>query len=99
MQANIQYNFSTKLWQHSSPGGWFFVTLPTEMSKEIRENLSFQEEGWGRMKARARIGENEWESAIWFDTKASAYLLPVKAQIRKLGNLEANQEVDVTIWL
>lgn len=35
------------------------------------------------LKATARIGNTEWQSAIWFDTKADVYLLPLKAELRK----------------
>lgn len=52
------------MWQHSAPGGWFFVSLPEEISSEIRENLQWQEEGWGRMKASARVQDITWDTAI-----------------------------------
>ena len=69
------------------------------MSKEIRSILKFQEEGWGRLKAVAKIGKSEWKTAIWFDTKINTYLLPLKAEIRKKENISAEKEIDVTIWL
>ncbi len=99
MNGKIKYNFLEKPWQHSSPGGWYFVALPKEMSKEIRSILKFQEEGWGRLKAVAKIGKSEWKTAIWFDTKINTYLLPLKAEIRKKENISAEKEIDVTIWL
>lgn len=87
MQAKIRYNFTAKMWQDSSSGGWFFVSLPRDISKEIRGNLKWQEEGWGRMKVLAKIKGVEWETAIWYDTKMNTYLLPVKADIRKKTGL------------
>jgi hypothetical protein len=53
------------------------------MAAEIREALKWQEEGWGRLKVRARIGSTDWDTAIWFDTRLTTYLLPVKADIRR----------------
>ena len=47
----IKYEFTTKVWNYSSTvgtGGWHIACLPKEMSKEIRENLGFLEEGWGK---------------------------------------------------
>ena len=99
MNQNIRYDFSAKMWQHDSPGGWFFVSIPIEMSKEIRTNLSFQEEGWGRMKTRAKIGDIEWESAIWYDSKSKTYLLPIKSKIRKLVKLNTTENINLTIYL
>lgn len=94
-----QFEFTTKIWQHEGPGGWYFVSLPSGMSTEIRAALRSEEEGWGRLKATARIGSSEWKTAIWFDTKHQTYLLPLKADIRKKENLSRDQELDVTVWV
>lgn len=99
MSGRIKYEFSEKSWQHSSPGGWYFVSLPTEMAKEIRSVLKNEEEGWGRLKAVAKIGTTEWKTAIWFDSKNETYLLPLKAEIRKKENIEAGKLIDVVILL
>ena len=99
MQAKIKYTFTAKLWQSNEPGAWVFVSLPVDISKEIRQNLKWQEEGWGRMKVSAVMREIEWDTAIWFDTKSNVYLLPVKAIIRKKAKLELNQEYSVTILI
>ncbi len=87
------------MWKHGSPGGWYFVSLPKFVSKEIRENLKWQEAGWGRMKTLAQIGELSWETAIWFDTKMDTYILPIKAEIRIKTNLAINKNFEMTIWL
>jgi len=99
MNGKIRYEFSTKMWRHSSSGGWYFASLPKNISKEIRENLKWQEEGWGRMKTVAKIRQFEWETAIWFDTKFDTYLLPVKAEARKKANIEINKDIEVEIWI
>lgn len=91
--------FSEKPWQHASPGGWYFVSLPKDMAKEIRGLLQSEEEGWGRLKATASIGKSEWKTAIWFDTKADTYLLPLKAEIRKKESIESGTAITVAIWL
>lgn len=99
MSGKIKYEFSEKPWQHSSPGGWYFVSLPKEMSKEIRNMLKSEEEGWGRLKAVAKIGNSEWKTAIWFDSKNEIYLLPLKAEIRRKENIEAEKQIEVVLWL
>ena len=99
MDGKINYTFVTKMWQHAPPGGWYFVSLPKTISKEIREHLKWQEEGWGRMKAIAQIGGFQWDTAIWFDTKMETYLLPVKAEIRAKSNLTIDREFEMAIWV
>ena len=97
MQGKIDYNFSGKVWKHGSEGGWYFISLPVEISKEIRKHLQWQEEGWGRMKSSATIAGISWETAIWFDKKHQTYLLPLKAEIRKKTGIGPDDEITVTI--
>lgn len=99
MNGKIKYEFTAKMWQHSTPSGWHFVSLPTEISNEIRENLKWQEEGWGRLKATVKIGNSQWETAIWYDTKHKTYLLPLKADIRKKENLATNNDIKTIVWV
>ncbi|GGI55847.1 hypothetical protein GCM10011444_01560 [Winogradskyella haliclonae] len=75
------------------------MSLPELMSKEIRTHLQWQEEGWGRLKANAKIKNLQWETAIWFDTKTKTYLLPIKAVIRKKLNLEIDNLLEVEIFI
>ncbi|MRI01593.1 DUF1905 domain-containing protein [Kriegella sp. EG-1] len=95
----MKYRFTSKMWQHDSPGGWYFVSLPIIISKEIRENLGWQEEGWGRMKSFAAIEEVQWDTAIWFDSKSDTYVLPIKSEIRKKAGIELNTEIEIRIWI
>lgn len=99
MISTIQYNFTATIWQYNGTNGWYFVTLPITMSKEIRTHLKWQEEGWGRLKASAKISNYEWKTAIWFDTKQDAYLLPLKADVRAKCKLEKGQEITVNLYL
>lgn len=99
MEGKIKYEFETEMWKHNAPAGWYFVSLPKDVSKEIRKNLKWQEEGWGRMKAFAQIGEIVWETAIWFDTKHDTYILPIKSEIRKKSNLKIEQKFTMYIWI
>ena len=99
MNGKIRYQFSAKTWQHASPGGWHFVSMPKEIAKEIREALQSEEEGWGRLKAMAEIGNSQWSTAIWFDTKWNTYLLPLKAEIRKKEDIQPGKVVEVSIWV
>jgi hypothetical protein len=99
MNGKIRYEFCAEVWQHSAPGGWYFISLPGELATEIRENQKWQEEGWGRLKATAQIGSSQWQTAIWFDSKHNTYLLPLKAEVRKMEKIEPHKEVKAVVWL
>lgn len=98
MTGKIQYIFEGEMWQHQA-AGWCFVTLPVEMSREIRMHFKWQEEGWGRLKSLAKIGDIQWDTAIWYDTKHESYLLPIKAEIRKKQNLKVGSVFKITLWV
>lgn len=99
MNGKIRYDFFAKVWQHSATNGWHFISLPADISTEIRQNLKWQEEGWGRLKATVKIGNSQWETAIWFDTKHKTYLLPLKSEIRKKENIEKNKDIKTILWV
>lgn len=100
MKSNgIKYKFTAKPWLYAGPGSWHFVSLPNELAQEIRNALKSEEEGWGRLKAKAKIGNSEWMTAIWFDTKMNTYLLPLKAEIRKKENLAIGKDVETVLWI
>ena len=98
----VKYEFLAQTYQYSSSEemcGWTFVSLPKELSAEIRESFKHLEEGWGRMKVTAQLGGSEWQTAIWFDTKQDAYLLPLKAKIRKQEHVGLGEDVKVAILI
>lgn len=98
----IQYAFSAKAYHHSTSAdmiGWTMVSLPKEISMEIRDNFKYLEQGWGRMKVTAKVGGSEWQTAIWFDTKQDTYLLPLKAAVRKKENIMLDKDVKIIIWI
>ena len=69
------------------------------MTVEIRLANQGFEEGWGRLKVTAKIGELKWKTAIWYDTKRNTYLLPLKTEIRKKGKLAVKDCVTVHLSL
>ncbi len=92
-----KYTFSAKVWKYQGKAGWYFVTLPKQLSKEIRSNRGLAEEGWGRLKTSAQLGDSKWNTSIWYDTKAKGYLLPIKSEIRKREKVELDTLVSVRL--
>jgi hypothetical protein len=99
MEGKIRYDFSAQVWKSPGMGGWVFVSLPKELAHEIRQNLAWQEEGWGRMQAKAEIKSLAWETAIWFDKKKDTYLLPLKVEIRKKAQVKLGDIISLSITI
>ena len=95
----IKYTFKAKPWKYPGQAGWIFVSLPVKTAREIRKHFGTEEEGWGRLKTHAQIGNTEWKTAIWFDTKLNTYLLPLKGEIRKKENVMLSKLIRVDIYI
>ena len=95
----VKYGFESCVWSYQGPGSWFFVSLPAELALEIREKFKCEEEGWGRLKANAKVGNTICKTAIWFDTKKNTYILPLKAEIRNKEQIAEGDKVNCYIWL
>lgn len=95
----IKFQFAAIPWKYEGSNGWYFVSLPQELAIEIRGVVKSEEQGWGRLKATAKIGSSEWKTSIWFDTKRKTYLLPLKAEVRKAENLIVDKSVEIILWI
>lgn len=91
------HSFSGLLWKYDGPAGWCFVTLTKSLSSEIRKTHQTSEEGWGRLKTLVTIGDTNWMTSIWFDTKHEAYLLPIKLSVRKKEKLAIGESIQGTL--
>ena len=96
MMSKIRYNFSNELWKNNF-SSWHFISVPNDMSKEIRDNLQWHEEGWGRMKVTAILEDFKWNTSIWFDTKIGCYILPIKLEIRNKLSLKEGDLLKISI--
>lgn len=49
--------------------------------------------GWGSLPVMATIGKTTWKTSIFPDKKRGAYLLPIKAEVRKKEEIEKDDMV------
>ena len=94
---DINFTFTSNLWMYQGKGAWFFITLPKEESEQIKFVNSHYRRGWGSVRVKAKIGKTEWSTSIFPDSKAGAYLLPVKADVRKKEKITNGDKVKVTL--
>jgi hypothetical protein len=95
--VTTSYSFSAELWHFPGEAGWHFITLPLDVSEEIREETAAFRKGFGSVKVTAEVGGQAWQTSIFPDSKSGSYLLPVKKAIRSAARLSAGDEVDVRL--
>jgi len=95
----IEIEFKAKVWRYPGASGWHFVTLPKKQSAGIKSLFKDQARPWGSLKVSAFVGESEWSTSLFPDTKRGAYLLPLKASVRKKEKILADKMVVVKLRL
>ncbi|MCA1440834.1 DUF1905 domain-containing protein [Ensifer sp. IC4062] len=93
------FELEAELWLYPGKGGWHFVTLPTEVARQIRFTAEPKKRGWGSEAVIARIGKTEWMTSIFPDKASGSFLLPVKAEVRRRENLATGETVRVNLIL
>ena len=93
----MQITFTAPLWLWNGKGAWVFITLPEAESAIIK--LAVPRRGWGSVRVKARIGQTDWTTSIFPDSKSGCYLLPVKVAIRKAEDLKIGDEVRLNLSL
>ena len=87
------YSIRAKVWLYPGMAGWHFVTLPKKQSGEITRLFGILKRGWGSLRVVATVGKTSWKTSIFPDKKAGAYLLPIKASVRKQEDITAGDTI------
>ncbi len=100
---DLSFTFVGKCWLWQSTGtAWHFITLPEVKSEEIKffnENMHEKRRGWGAVRVQVTIGATTWETSIFPSSELKAYILPVKADVRKKENIAVGSEVKVKLTI
>lgn len=91
------FKIQSKVWLYPGMAGWHFVSIPPIESDQIKKAFSAMKRGWGSLPVIVKIGKTSWSTSIFPDTKAGAYLLPLKADIRKKEKIISDDIITFTI--
>ena len=92
------FEFSAPLWQYPGEGGWYFVTVPEEISDDIADLTAGSHKGFGSVRVTATIGNTTWQTSV-FPSKSGTYLLPVKKPVRTAEHLTEGTPVQTHLQL
>jgi len=86
-----------KVWLYPGAGGWHFVTLPEKDSAAIKKAFGMTQRGWGSLPVIATVGNTSWKTSIFPDKKIGAYVLPLKAEVRKKENIQLERVIPFSV--
>jgi len=95
----MKYVLEGKIWEYGGKSAWYFITLPSELTGELKAQRDPMSRGFGSIRVQAKIGLSLWSTSIFPDSKLDAFLLPVKKEVRIANNLHDGDIVDCEIEL
>jgi len=93
------FEFAAPLWRYPSPDGWYFISLPADVSGEINDMTVGIRRGFGSVRVVAKVGASSWRTSIFPDKGRGCYVLPVKRAVREAEALGVGDTAKVTVRL
>jgi hypothetical protein len=93
----LDESFKAKVWAQESTGAWHFVTLPADLSKRIRTLTTGLRKPFGSFHVIARTGRTSWETSLFADQKRKAFVLPMKADVRRKEKIKLGDMIEISI--
>ncbi len=90
------HTFTSVLWRWEAQDAWRFVTVPADLTEEIRVTGG-PPRGFGSVRVEVRVGSTTWRTSVFPDVRRDSYVLPVKRAVRDAEDLEDGDEVTVTL--
>ena len=81
----------------SEKSAWHLILLPKGLSQDLRKFFAGMERGFGSLPVEATIGQVTWRTSIFPESKDGAFLLLLKAEVRKKENIKAGDMVSFTL--
>jgi hypothetical protein len=91
----MNLEFSGEMWFWKGPAPWHFITVPEAESGDLEATSAVVSYGWGMIPVTAQIGGTGWTTSLF--PKDRAYVVPVKAWVRKAEGLELGDLVTVRL--
>lgn len=91
------FTFKAKIWEWSSKANWYFVSLPKDVSEEIGLLFADYKRGWDSHPVNVKVGGSIWNTSIFPDRETKAFILPLKAAVRKAEEIGRGDEIEVDI--
>lgn len=91
----MSLEFSGEIWEWRGPAPFYFVTIPEEQSRAIKDVAHLVTYGWGVIPVKVQIGQTQWKTSLF--PKDGLYLVPLKDKVRKAEDLKEGDQI--TVWL
>ncbi len=92
----MEFEAELWLWDARQADTWTFVSVPPELSEEIRDRAAARPPaGFGSVRVTVTIGTSTWRTSVF--PGDGRYDLPVKKAVRRQQGVEAGDRVRVRL--
>ena len=91
----MEFESELWLWDARRADTWTFVSLPAEVSEDIRQRAG-PRRGFGAVRVRVTVGGSTWTTSIFPDS-TRGYVLPIKRAVRTAEKLAPGDVTAVTV--
>jgi hypothetical protein len=105
MDEQIDFIGSLWVWTGAKGGAWHFVTITGPAADQLSGTALMRKlegggRGFGSLRVAATIGGSTWQTSVFpqkTDDGETAWLLPVKAAVRKAEGLAAGEPAELSL--
>jgi len=83
----------------STKAAWHMIMLPKGISRDLRKFFAGATGGFGSLPVEVKVGKTVWRTSIFPESKDGAFLLLVKAEVRKKESITAGDLVSFTLTI
>ena len=95
----MEFDAELWLWDARKVDTWTFLSVPPELSEEIRDLAAARPPaGFGSVRVAVTIGTSTWQTSV-FPGDDGRYALPVKKAVRRKEGVESGDQVRVRLDL
>jgi len=95
---DLDFSFTGEIWLwQAEKAAWHMITLPVEISEDIKAFTKHLARGFKSVKVEARIGETSWKTSIFPSNELGAYILPIKKSVRTAEDIGVASSVKVEL--
>ena len=93
----LEFEAELWLWDARRVDTWTFLSVPPELSEEIRDRAAgLPPAGFGSVRVAVTIGRTTWRTSV-FPGDDGRYGLPVKKSVRQAEGVESGDRVRVRL--
>jgi hypothetical protein len=94
----ISFAGPLKIWT-GEDGSSHFMTVPEEVSGEIRAHAMLVRRGFGSVKVEVTLDDVTWQTSVFPSKSSGGYFLPVKIEVVRKAGIVAGDFVQVELNL